>query len=112
MVFSVVVLLALQPDPASLRRLFEENLARTEKQYGSGDVRTAGAARDLGLFLKKAGDLTGARAALARAVKAQGTLADVAELAALSPAEEAEPLWQRVAASPDPGLVSRALAAL
>ena len=52
MVYSLLVLLAMQPDPAALRRLFEENLTRTEKRYGAGDARTAEAARDLGLFLK------------------------------------------------------------
>ena len=109
---SLLVLLAMQPDPAALRRLFEENLTRTEKRYGAGDARTAEAARDLGLFLKREGDLAGARAALDRAVRAEEKLADIAELASLTPAEEAEPLWQRVAKSPDPGLASRALAAL
>lgn len=121
MVCSLLVLLAMQPDTAAIRRLFEENLARQEKQYGADDGHIAGAARDLGLFLKRQGDLTGAQAALTRAVRAdektegeaaRQTLADAAELAALSPAEEAGPLWQRVARSSDPGLASRALAAL
>ena len=112
MVCSLLGLLLLQPDPSAIRRLFEENLARSERQYGADDARTAAAARDLGLFLKKAGDPAGARAALARAVRTEGRLADVAELAALSPAEEAEPLWQRVARSADPAEASRALAAL
>lgn len=121
MVFSLIALLAMQPDPAAIRRLFEENLARKETQYGVDDGRTGEAARDLGLFLKRQGDLAGARAALARTVRAdeksdgmaaRQTLADAAELAAVSPVQEAEPLWQRVAGSPDPGLASRALAAL
>jgi tetratricopeptide (TPR) repeat protein len=121
MVFSLVALLAMQPDSSAIRRLFEENLARLEARYGADDGRTGEAARDLGLYLKKQGDLAGARAALARTLRAdeksdgmtaRQTLADAAELAAVSPAQEAEPLWQRVAASPDPGLASRALAAL
>jgi tetratricopeptide (TPR) repeat protein len=112
MVCSLLLLVAMQPDPAAIRRLFEENLTRSEKRYGAEDTRTAGAARDLGLFLKSQGDLADARTALARAVRIEGNLADVAELAALSPADEAEPIWQRVAASPDPALASRALAAL
>jgi tetratricopeptide (TPR) repeat protein len=127
MVFSLLLLLAMQPDPAAIRRLFEENLARQEKLYGADDKngkddgRIAEAARDLGLFLKRQGDRAGAQAALARAVQADEnthgkaapqTLADAAELAALSPAEQAEPLWRRIANTPDPGLASRALAAL
>jgi tetratricopeptide (TPR) repeat protein len=108
----LLVLLAMQPDPAAIRRLFEENLARQEKEYGAEDSRTAQAARDLGLFLKKQGDVAGAREALNRAVRAEGKLADVAEVAALSPPDQAEPLWQRVAASPNPSLASRAFAAL
>src|SRR5215813_7732183 len=112
MVCSLLLFVAMQPDPAAIRRLFEENLSRSEKQYGAEDVRTADAARDLGLFLKTQGDFAGARVSLARAVRIEGRLADVADLAALSPPEDAEPLWQRVAASPDPSLASRALAAL
>ena len=121
MVCSLVVLLAMQPDPAAMRRLFEENLARQEKQFGAADARTAAAARDLGLFLEKQGDLSAARAALGRAMRAdektlggeaRRTLADVAELAAVSPPPEAGPLWERAARSPDPAVSSRALAAL
>ena len=117
----LAVLLAMQPDVASIRRLFEENLARQETQYGAKDPRTAQAARDLGLFLKRQGDAAGARSALALAVgadeealgaAARQTLADVAELASVSPAEKAEALWRRAAESPDAGVASRALAAL
>ena len=121
MVCSLLLLLSLQPDPASIRRLFEENLARQEKQYGAEHARTAGAARDLGLFLKNEKHFEDARTALGRALRADEkvfgstapqTLADAAELAAVSPPPEAEPLWQRVSRSADPALSSRALAAL
>jgi tetratricopeptide (TPR) repeat protein len=121
MVYSLLLWFALQPDPAAIRRLFEENLARQEKQHGADDERTAGAARDLGLFLKTERDLSGARAALAHALRAdekiygpaaRQTLADAAELAEVSPPAEAEPLWRRAAESADPELASRALAAV
>jgi len=35
MVYSLLVLLAMQPDPAAIRRLFEENLALQEKRLCS-----------------------------------------------------------------------------
>ncbi len=59
------VLCAGQPDPAMLRRLFEEGLARRRQQYGASDARTARAASDLGLFLRGQGDAAAARPALA-----------------------------------------------
>jgi hypothetical protein len=40
MVCGLVVLLTMQPDPAAIRHLFEENLARAERQYGTDDART------------------------------------------------------------------------
>jgi tetratricopeptide (TPR) repeat protein len=104
-----------------LRGLFEEELARRKQEYGRWDVRTAQAARDLGMFLSTYGDAASAQIALAEAVsmdeKVLGatdaqTLADVAELAAVSPALQAEPLWKRAAASADTGLAARALGAL
>jgi tetratricopeptide (TPR) repeat protein len=104
-----------------LRRLYDEARARAERQYGAEDVRTAQAARDLGLFLARQGDASEARAALAEAVRvdeaavgasAAQTLADVAELAAVSPPSEAVPLWQRAAGAADAGLAARALASL
>jgi tetratricopeptide (TPR) repeat protein len=111
----------LQPDPAVLRRIYEDALARREQEYGLADARTARAASDLGLFLKNEGDEEAARAALEKALhideRAQGqtaepTLADAAELAGVSPPVAAEPLWQRAAGSKDPALASRAFAAL
>jgi tetratricopeptide (TPR) repeat protein len=113
--------LALQPDPEMLRRLFVDALAERRAQFGPADVRTARAARDLGLFLVSQGDLPGARRTLADAIQmdvaATGlpstlTLADVAELAAISQPAEAEPLWRRASASSDSAVSARAFAAL
>lgn len=121
MVCSLLVLLAMQPDPAAILRLFEQNVARNETQYGTEDLRTTQAVRDLGLFLKMQGDRTGAQVALARVLRsdekslgpdAEQTLADAAELAAVSPPADAESLWRRAAGSVRAGLASRALAAL
>ena len=115
------LLLLLQPDPAVLRRLFQEALTRREKQFGMADARTARAASDLGLFLREQGDESGARAALEEALRIDGkalgetaspTLADASELAAVSSPAEADSLWQRAAVSKDAGVASRALAAL
>jgi tetratricopeptide (TPR) repeat protein len=117
----LVLALSPQPDPAMLRRIFEDALARRERQYGASDARTAQAARDLGMFLAREGESGGARTALARAVKidetvfgasAPQTLADVAELAAVSSPQQAEPLWRRASDAPDPAVAVRALMAL
>src|ERR1035437_2261549 len=81
--------LAFQPETTMLRRVYEENLARRQRDYGAGDARTAQAARDLGLFLNSGGDTASARRALAEAVRiddkalgrtAAQTLEDVAAL--------------------------------
>lgn len=112
---------AMQPDPAMLRRLYEEMLAKRARQYGLADARTARAASDLGLFLKEQGDADGAGRALAEALRvdeaasgpsAPAALADAAELAAISPQPAAGLLWRRAAESPDPSVAARALAAL
>src|SRR5258708_4932337 len=59
---AILALTAFQPDPQTLRRLYEEGLATRERQYGSTDTRTASAARDLGLYLREwGGDPAGAR---------------------------------------------------
>ena len=121
MLIWLVLVFSPQPDPLVLRRLFEEALARRERQYGSADARTARAARDLGIFLEREGDVAGAQVALGRAVKideaalgeaAPQTIADVAELAAVSPAGQAEALWQRASGAADPTVAVRALMAL
>ena len=117
----LIIALAMQPDPAMLRRLFEDNLARAERQYGATDAHTAQAARDLGGFLARQGDAGGAHDALARALQideatigaeAPQTLADAAELAGVSPPAQAEPLWQRAAGAKDQAVAARALTAL
>jgi tetratricopeptide (TPR) repeat protein len=117
----LVLALSPQPNPAVLRRLFEESLARREQQYGMSDPQTAQAARDLGLFLVKEGDAAGARDALAKTVKideaafgdsAAETFADIAELAAVSPKQEADGLWQRASTSTDSAVAVRALMSL
>ncbi len=119
---AIFALRAFQPDPQMLRRLYEEGLAKRELEYGPADARTARAARDLGLYLREwGGDPAGARQALARALaideKALGssdpqTLADAADLAALSAPFEAEVLWKRAAAGSDNALAARAFSAL
>jgi tetratricopeptide (TPR) repeat protein len=113
--------LALQPSAAMLRRLFEQELAGRKREYGDFDARTAQAARDLGMFLSMQGDAASAQHALAEAVRidekafgpmAVRTIADVAELASVSPAGQAEPLWRRAAGSADAAVAARALATL
>jgi tetratricopeptide (TPR) repeat protein len=111
----------LQPNPAVLRRLFEEGLQQRRQQYGESDARTAQAARDLGQFLAREGERPAAEVALAEAVRideavfggdARQTLEDVASMAAVSPPAQAEPLWRRAAGSPDPAVAARSNGAL
>jgi len=113
--------LAWQPDTAMLRSVFEEALTRRQHEYGDADARTAQAARDLGLFLCRAGDKVSAHRAMAHALqldeKALGanapqTLEDAATLASISPRAEAEPLLRRAAESPDPIVAGPALTTL
>jgi tetratricopeptide (TPR) repeat protein len=121
MIASILAAFALQPDPAMLRRLFEEALQHRRQEYGASDSRTAQAARDLGLLLSRQNDQPAARSALAEAVRideemlgatAAQTLADLADLATVSPPVEAEPLWQRSAGSANARLAARALITL
>jgi len=118
---ALLIFLALQPDPAMLRRLFEDALVRAQRQYGPSDVHTARAARDLGLFLARQGDDAGARQTLSETVRmdeaalgpnAPQTLSDAADLAAVSSPSEAQPLWLRAAASSDGAIAARALGSL
>lgn len=111
----------LQPVPSALRGIFEEGLARRQAQYGVFDARTAQAARDLGMFLSQHGEVADARNILDQVVRideklfganAPRTLADVAELAAVSPASQAESLWKRASETADPAVAARALAEL
>jgi len=113
--------LASQPDTAMLRRLYEEALDRRQREYGSADARTAQAARDLGLFLYRAGDKPSARRAMADAVRidekafgaaAPETLEDVATLASVSAPAEAESLLRRAIESPDATVAGPALTSL
>ena len=113
-----VFLAFAQPDPAALRKLYEDALARRRQTYGDADARTAQAARDLALFLARSPDKLAARRALANALrlddtalgpKAPQTLEDAAALAAISPRAQAEPLLRRAAESPDPLVAGPAL---
>ncbi len=113
--------LAFQPDPAALRKLFEEALSRREQAYGESDARTAQAARDLGMYLCRSGGGLPARRAMANAVRldekalgpnAPQTLEDVLTLASVSQRAEAEPLLRRAAESPDPTVAGPALTSL
>jgi tetratricopeptide (TPR) repeat protein len=111
----------VQPEAANLRALFEQNLARNEHAYGMADARTAAAARDLGLFLYGQNDEPGAYRALSEAVEIDGkslgpngrqTMEDIASLAAVAPAQEAESLWLRAADGANAAVASKAWAAL
>jgi tetratricopeptide (TPR) repeat protein len=111
----------MQPDIGVVRRVFEEALARRQKEFGATDARTAQAARDLGLFLRANGDNAGARRALTQALRtddtalgvaAPQTLEDAAALASVSPPASAEPLLRRAAESQDPVVAGEALSSL
>jgi tetratricopeptide (TPR) repeat protein len=115
------IALLLQPAATDFRKLFEQNLAQAEQQYGMANGKTAAAARDLGLFLRNHNDAPGAYRALAEAVSvdekttgadSQQTIEDIAALASVAPTAEAVTLWQRVANGPDAALASKAFAAL
>jgi tetratricopeptide (TPR) repeat protein len=110
-----------QPDPAMLRKLYEQNLARAQHQHGEFDAHTAEAARNLGLFLRTYADPKSAYDALAHAVaidekvfgaESPRTLTDVADLASVAPLEEAVKLFARAAQSSDAAAAARALIAL
>jgi tetratricopeptide (TPR) repeat protein len=114
-------LFAFQPDNAALRKLFEDALSRRIHEFGEADPRTAQAARDLGQFLQRSGDVASARRAMANAVridekalgpKAPETLEDVWMLASISSPGQAEPLLVRAAESPDPTVAGPALTSL
>lgn len=113
--------LVFQPSPAMLRAVFEEGLARKQDRFGVFDARTAQAARDLGLFLMRQGETSDARNILDQVVRidekvfghdAPQTLADVAELAAVSSSSEAGPRWTRASASSSAATAARAFAEL
>ncbi len=50
------LVLAFQPVYALLRKVYEEHVTRSEREYGAEDPRTAQAARDRAFFLKEQGD--------------------------------------------------------
>jgi tetratricopeptide (TPR) repeat protein len=111
----------LQPSPAVLRQLFEEEFARCQAEYGDSDRRTAQASRDLALFLIRQGITADARSALSQTIRRDEasfganhpqTLTDVAELAAITPRAQAEELWMRAARSSEVLVAARSLAAL
>jgi tetratricopeptide (TPR) repeat protein len=111
----------MQTDVGALRPLYEQALVRRRAEFGTRDVRTAQAARDLGLFLADLKDLPGARVALGEAIRIdeqalgatnRQTLADVAELAAIANGPDAAALWKRVAQTQDAELAIRAHMAL
>lgn len=121
MLLPLIAAMFLQVDPAALRPVYEQALERRRREYGAADRRTAQAARDLGLFLAGIGDAAAARTALAETVRideqafganAAETLADVAELAAVSQGKSAEPLWRRASAAEDAGVAIRSWMAL
>jgi tetratricopeptide (TPR) repeat protein len=120
-ILALAAVIFFQPGPAALRGIFEEGLERRRAQYGVFDVRTAQAARDLGIFLSRHGEEADARNVLDQVVrideklfgaKDARTLADVAELAAVSPAAEAEALWKRASEATDAAVATHALAEL
>jgi tetratricopeptide (TPR) repeat protein len=118
---AVALGLAFQPDAAGVRHIFEDALARREREFGATDPRTAQAARDLGLYLRAHGDALAARRALAQALRiddgnlgpsAPQALEDAAALAGVSPPAAAEPLLRRAAEASDPVLAGEALSSL
>jgi tetratricopeptide (TPR) repeat protein len=111
----------LQQNSAAVRAIFEQGFERRREKYGLYDARTAQAARDLGMFLARHGEEADARKVLEQTVGIDErlfgandarTLADVGELASVTPENEAEPLWKRAAESTDATVAANALAEL
>jgi hypothetical protein len=67
------VALAFQPDQTQLRKLYENHVARCEREYGANDPRVAQAARDLGFFLKQEGAGLAAVPAFTKALRIDQT---------------------------------------
>jgi tetratricopeptide (TPR) repeat protein len=121
MVCSLALALFLQPDPAALLPLYRQALAAREKQFGAAHVKTARAASDLGLYLKKLGLRAEALGLLRRALeideKAHGfrhplVAEDLENIASLVEPREAVPLLARASECRDPGTAARALGKL
>jgi tetratricopeptide (TPR) repeat protein len=122
MAFSLLLALFLaQPDPKQLVALYEQALETREKQYGTGHLKTARSASDLGLYLSRLGQRERAAALLRRALaideKALGArhprvIEDLENLASVLPAREAVPLLERAAQSSDARVAARNLSRL
>jgi tetratricopeptide (TPR) repeat protein len=102
------VAVAFQPDRAVLRQVYEDHVARCERDFGAGDARTAQAARDLGFFLRDSGDPKSAVAPFSKALKidqakfgadSHQSLAGILALASVSSPPDAESLLRRALAS-------------
>ena len=52
----IPLVLAFQPDPDILRKIYQDAVLRREADFGPNNPRTAAAARDLGFFLREKGD--------------------------------------------------------
>lgn len=94
MFIAALLALAMQPEAAGLRILFEQGLEHGGRELGAPDPETAQAARDAGRFLVNVGDTVTARRALSEAVQidertsgpaSSEPLEDVADLAAVAP---------------------------
>ena len=117
---AILLGLAFQSAPEMLQHMFEEGLARRERDYGVLDPRTAAAARGLGMYLQQSGDRTGAYQALSKALAIDEKLQcqschnpeDAADLASVAGPRDAEGLWRRASASPDAAIGARSFTAL
>jgi tetratricopeptide (TPR) repeat protein len=109
-------------DPADLKPLFEEALARSTKKFGAQSTETARSASDLGLFLKTLNDSGSAVAPLTRALEIDKTngsamvQADQESLAATLLAagkrQEAYDLFRAAAQGSDSAIAARCLTEL
>lgn len=88
MVYSLLLLAFLQPDPAALIPLYRENVARNEERHGPGHPKTRQARRDLAIYLARNGHPEEAAAILQNTAESP---ADFAMLADLVPPEQAAP---------------------
>ena len=111
---------AFQPEPAAMRKLFEDALARREHAYGDADAGPPKprAISDCSYAARRTHP---ARRAMAHAIQldekslgpnASQTLEDVATLATISPRPQAEPLLKRAAESTDPVIAGPSLTSL
>jgi tetratricopeptide (TPR) repeat protein len=109
-------------DPADLRPLFEEAVARSQKNFGAHSAEAARSASDLGLFLKTLNDSPSAVAPLTRALEIDQTnggarvQADqeglAAALLATGKTQEAYDLFRAAAQGEDSAIAARCLTEL